>query len=120
VTYFASVSSPNSVVLNSYWFYHPASLAGRLIFSGYSYFTWSYGYDQTLREKYQTDIYRSRTLTDACRLLRINNISYIELSDHPENYVQPNWELWKSLQPTFRDDTSNLTVYDVREICPQL
>jgi hypothetical protein len=116
--FFANETPPDAVVLNSYWFYHPASIAGRPIFSGYSYFTWSYGYDQTLREKYQTDIFRSRTLSDACRLLRINDISYVELSDHPENYVQPNWELWKSLQLTFRDDTSNLTVFDVREICP--
>ena len=46
VLFFENHTNPNDIIANSTWFYHSASLAGRAIYSGYTYFTWSYGYDQ--------------------------------------------------------------------------
>jgi len=116
--FFAKKTPPDAVVLNSYWFYHPASLAGRPIFSGYSYFTWSYGYDQVRREENQTRIFRASNVVDACRLLRLNNIAYVELSEHPEDYVQPNRELWnEEFTPVFEDPDAKIRVFDVNASC---
>jgi hypothetical protein len=117
-TYFAQKTPSDAVVLNSTWFYHPASLAGRPIFSGYSYFTWSYGYDQVAREKDQLAIFRAPSRADACRLLRIHNIRYVELSEHPEDYVQPNWDLWnEEFTPVFNDTNTHIRIYDIAAMC---
>lgn len=85
-----------SVVLNSTWFYHPASLAGLPIFNGYSYFTWSYGYDQRQREEITKDIFASRTKKEACAKLVMHNISFVELNPNHEGFLSPNYGLWAS------------------------
>jgi hypothetical protein len=117
--FFASQTQPRSVVLNSTWFYNPASLAGRYIYNGYSYFTWSYGYDQTARENSAVSIYRAVSASQACELLIRNNISYVELNDHPDDFIHPNFSLWRmSFVPIYRNNTTGITVYDVAKICP--
>jgi hypothetical protein len=79
-TAFFSSTPGNSVVLNSFWFYHPASIAGRAIYNGYSYFTWSYGYNQIAREESAKKIYASSSKSEACFRLENARISYVELS----------------------------------------
>lgn len=119
IRYFLLHTPPNAVVANSYWFYHPASLAGRPIFSGYTYFTWSHGYDQTLREHQQIAIYRSPTKAMACSLLHTYHISYVELKDHPEEYLKPNYAMWNSdFTPEYQNPDSGLKVYNVSTSCP--
>jgi hypothetical protein len=41
----------------------------------------------------------------------------VELSDHPEEYVKPNWELWNSLEPTYRDPSNGLRIFSVEKLC---
>lgn len=107
-----------SVILNSTWFYHPANLAGKPIFSGYTYFTWSHGHDSYNREKTQVEIYRSTNRMEACRLLKENNIKFVELNDRPENYIQPNFDFWKAnFIEVFRSDLNHLSIYDVDSSC---
>jgi hypothetical protein len=116
--FFARHTPPDSVVLNSTWFYHPASLAGRFIFNGYSYFTWSFGYDQVTRESQTTAIYGSLSKSVACQLLKKNHISYVELSPNPESFIHPNWQMWKkSFVPLYTNPTSGLTVYSTLQNC---
>ncbi|OGM21759.1 hypothetical protein A2714_02690 [Candidatus Woesebacteria bacterium RIFCSPHIGHO2_01_FULL_38_9] len=118
VYFFAHKTQPRSVVLNSNFLYHPASIAGRPIFHGYPYFTWSYGYDKEKREKILISIYRSRSKSEACNLLLSNNISYVELDDNPERYIMPNWELWnKEFDPIYRNPNSGISVYEVNSSC---
>ena len=83
-----------AVVLNSTWFYHPASLAGRPIYNGYTYFTWSHGYDSYGRENILKNIYEASSKNIACTLLKENNISYVELANQPEGYIHPDWVQW--------------------------
>jgi len=117
--FFAQKTPPDAVILNSYWYYHPASIAGRKIFNGYSYFSWALGYDQVTRERQAIDIYTAPDKSTACRLLASHNISYVELNDHPEGFILPNWDLWKNgFTPVYRNPTSGTSVYNVSTSCP--
>ncbi len=108
----------SSVVLNSTWFYHPASLAGRPIYNGYTYFTWSHGHDSYGREAILKRIYESSTKIEACRLLLANNISFVELNDHPESYFHPNILLWRNeFHPVYNNPGTGVTFYDVKISC---
>lgn len=109
---------PRAIVLNSTWFFHPASLAGRPIFSGYTYFTWAHGYDSHAREEIQKSIYAAQEKTQACQLLENNNISFVELNDSPEEFLQPNVFLWQTaFMPIYRNDVTGITFYDVEKSC---
>ncbi|MBI2008621.1 hypothetical protein HYS82_03130 [Candidatus Amesbacteria bacterium] len=119
--YFLTHTPPDSIVLNSYWYYHPASLAGRKIFNGYSYFSWALGYDQVPRERLTVNIYTAPDKLTACRLLKSNHISFIELNDHPEGFIKPNWDLWKNqFTPVYRNPASGTSVYNVSTSCPNI
>lgn len=120
--HFINTSLPkDAIILNSTWFYHPANLAGRPVFSGYTYFTWSHGHASYDREKIQIAIYRSTEVQDACRLLNNNNIDYVELNDRPENYLQPNFYFWRNnFVEIFRSDQNHLSIYDVDTTCNEI
>lgn len=117
IDFFLSKTSADAIVLNSTWFYHPASLAGRKIYAGYAYFTWSYGYDKDAREKVVNAIYNARDKETACRLLHLADIDYVELKDKPEEYIHPNWELWRSIPSIYRNNLSGVTVYNPKVFC---
>lgn len=118
VVFFKENTAPDATILNSTWFYHPASLAGRSIFSGYTYFTWSYGYDQAGREEIVKAIYQAPTKEIACNLLLMYHIGYVELNDRPEMYLSPNWELWRNeFVPIYHNFSSGLRVYKVSQNC---
>jgi hypothetical protein len=116
--YIVSHTPPDAVVLNSTWFYHPASIAGRYIYNGYPYFTWSFGYDQITREQITKNIYSAPTKTIACNLLHAANISYVELNPHPEGFLKPNWSLWQTdFIPAYTNPKSSLHIYSVSQNC---
>jgi hypothetical protein len=108
---------PGTIVLNSTFFDHPASLAGRPVFFGYPYFTWSYGYDKDEREKTFLAIYRAGTMREACGILQRERIGFVELSDHPDDYIHPNTALFQRFSEVYRNDDSGLTLYDVATSC---
>lgn len=118
IKFFIESTPPDAVILNSTWFYHPASLAGRKIFNGYSYFTWSFGYDQVAREHQALAIYRAPDKSTACRLLRQYRINYVELNPHPEEFIKPNITLWHNqFVPIYTNPSSGLSVYSTDQIC---
>ncbi len=116
---FFTSTPKNSVVLNSFWFYHPASIAGRSIYNGYSYFTWSYGYNQTAREESTKKIYASSSKSEACFRLENAGISHVELSSSYEGFLHPNWQLWQTqFVPVYQNLQTGFTVYSVDQNCP--
>ncbi|KKU65054.1 MAG: hypothetical protein UX86_C0002G0020 [Candidatus Amesbacteria bacterium GW2011_GWC1_47_15] len=116
--YFFKHTPKDAVVLNSFWFYHPASLAGRYIYNGYSYFTWSYGYDQDTREKSAIRIYEAASKPEACYLMHEAGISYVELSRSPEGFLDPNFGLWDNdFTPAFTDPQTGGRVFSVGDNC---
>jgi hypothetical protein len=80
---------PNAVFLNSSFFFHPASLAGRKIFQGWPYFTWSAGYSGD-RGAIMKTIYESHDPSIFCPLLRQNNISYLTVENTENDPNLPN------------------------------
>lgn len=118
IQFFVDHTPPDAVVLNSFWLYHPASLAGRFIYNGYPYFTWSYGYDQNTRENSTIAVFASQNKSDACSLLKQDHISYVELSPNHEEFIHPNITLWQTgFIPIYQNPLSGLTVYDVSLSC---
>ncbi len=118
-TYLAAHTVPDAVIANSTWFYHPASLAGRAIYSGYTYFTWSYGYDQDVRERNLTALYRAPDRAALCGALSQTPVSVIELDDMPEDYLLPNRDLWQSLPAVFEDTRDHRILYTRSMLCPE-
>ncbi len=118
--FFRTNTNPQDVILNSTWFYHPASIAGRKIFAGYTYFTWSYGYNAGQREQQQVAIFESTSKPQACVLLQQYNIKYVELADKPEEFLKPNFALFQQFSRIYRNDISGISVYDVETSCKDL
>lgn len=110
-------TKPTDIIANSTWFYHPASVAGRPLLSGYTYFTWSYGYDQGQREALLTSIYRADSINTLCNVIRRTRVTFVELNEQPETYLQPNWALWQSIPPVYENQTTHLTIYSMRDTC---
>ena len=115
--FFAANTKTTDIVANTTWFYHPASIAGRSLFSGYTYFTWSYGYDQVSREFSLKQIYEAASVADACKALEASNVAWIELNPNPESYLHPNWDVWNSFTPQYTNPVSLLKVYKTDDIC---
>jgi len=115
---FVSLTKPGDIILNSTFFYNPASLAGRPIFFGYSYFTWSYGYEQTARERVFLDLWRTSDKMAACNTLVSNNIRFIALSDYAESSILPHTVFWNTeFIRIYRNDTSGLSIFSVEKSC---
>lgn len=110
---------PSTVFLNSFYLYHPASLAGRKIFLGWPYFSWSAGYDTDNRFLIQKKIYQGGKLNDICDLLKENKIGYVEtqtaLADQNIPINQAFWE--KNFRLLHQNPQENLEIYSVTDTC---
>jgi hypothetical protein len=93
-------------------------LAGRKVFYGYPYFAWSYGYDTTKREQIYLAIYQAQTKKVACKLLQLNNISYVELNNHPEEFIHPNIALFDTnFVKVYSNPITDFRVFNVASSC---
>lgn len=109
---------PQAIVLNSTFFTNPASLAGRPIYFGYPYFTWSYGYITQPREQLYLAMWRAQNKETACRLARLAHVDFAELSPHPEQYLQPNTFLWNTeFTRIYTNDKTGYTIFNIRQSC---
>lgn len=117
--FIAVTTRPADIIANSTWFYHPGSLAGRALMSGYTYFTWSYGYDQGTRETALRSIYKASSRKEACALLAAHHVTLIELNPKPESYLSVNWDLWNSLIPAYENPDTGLRIYKADDICAE-
>ncbi len=118
VNFFLRNTPLDSVILNSTWFYHPASIAGRFVYNGYSYFVWSFGYDQKEREDKTVSIYQSNSKSEACSKLIDSSIDFVELGTRPESFINPNYEMWyEEFIPVYSNQQSGMKVYSVKDNC---
>jgi DNA-binding beta-propeller fold protein YncE len=70
-------TKPDSVFLTDKFVNHPILLAGRRIFFGYTYFTWSAGYDLPKREAAYRQMFESKNAHQVFTLLKANGIDYV-------------------------------------------
>ncbi len=112
--------APTAIIANSTWFYHPASIAGRSLFSGYTYFTWSYGYNQVEREQILKNLYNASDLRAICSILGKNHIAAVELNPKPESYLAINFPLWLSFPAAYENTKTGLKVFLTRDLCTNI
>lgn len=120
VRWFAEKTPRDTVVATSQFLYAPASIAGRKIFLGYGYFTDSAGYDTGGRRRILDAIYRGGNPEETCRLLRLNNISYVDVEDFKPNKGRPtvNVEYFRAnFSPEYVSKNGRYEVYSTSELC---
>ncbi len=83
-TWIRDNTPPDAVFLNSSYLFHPASIAGRKIFQGWPYFSWSAGYNTHNREMDVQTLYETQNADLFCSLIQKNRISYITYQEPPE------------------------------------
>ncbi|OGM06251.1 hypothetical protein A3E15_01035 [Candidatus Woesebacteria bacterium RIFCSPHIGHO2_12_FULL_42_9] len=112
-------STKDSLILNSSYLYDPASLAGRKIYLGWPYFSWSAGYDTDTRFQMLRSILEAKDKKTACALLTQEGIDYIETSEPTSlEGVQANYSLFeKNFEKIFIDPRLKLNIYDVKVSC---
>lgn len=112
---------PDSVFLNTTFIYDSASLAGRKIFLGWPYFAWSQGYDTDGRNIIYKSILEAKDKSQACKLLKENNIDYVEIKI--QNPLDPNLPIisnvyLKDFSPSYRNLNEDYSIYEVKKNCP--
>lgn len=108
---------PDAVFLNSSFFFHPASLAGRKIFQGWPYFTWSAGYTGRRMDDMKR-AYESKDPRIFCQILRHNNITYVTVEDTHDDPNLPNMDLsyFSSLtMPLYTKN--NMFIFSTSSLC---
>jgi len=111
---------PKSTFLNSSYLYHPASIAGRLIFLGWPYFPWAGGLDSDKRARIMRDIYENRNPQKICQLLKENKIDYFTVEDILTDSNLPKIESWffqNNFKYSFKDSKSGMQIYSVKDNC---
>lgn len=104
----------DAVFLNSTYLYDSASIAGRKIFLGWPYFSWSIGYNTNQRFETQQTLLTSNNKHKLCD--NLNAIDYIEVSKYPHELLEINTFFFeKEFTKSYEDE--NLTIYNVRETC---
>lgn len=106
----------NAIFINSTYIYNPASLAGRKIFMGWPYFSWSLGYNTNKRDAILRQFFVSTDLKKNCSTLKENKISYIinqDKSDFPINKIF----LDENYHKVYENGKSGVTVYNVKNAC---
>lgn len=109
----------NAVFLNSTYLYNPASLAGRKIFLGWPYFSWSLGYDTTTRDKELKALLNPSDLEMFCAIANKNEIQYslLDLTDLNLDF-EINHEFFKNkFKRVYSNEKSKLLIYENASVC---
>jgi hypothetical protein len=120
VRWFAENTPRDAVVATSQFLYSPASVAGRKVFLGYGYFTDGAGYDTRGRRRILDAIYRGGKPEEVCRLLRLNNISYVDVVDFKPDKRRPaaDVEYFRAnFSPEYVSKNGRYEVYSTSELC---
>ena len=109
----------DSVFINASYIYDPASIAGRKIFLGWPYFSWSAGYNTNERFGLLKEILESSDLEHSCLLLKKADVNYIEVQNPtPIEGIEINYEFFKeNFKEIFSSPTTNINIYDVNLSC---
>ncbi len=100
----------DSVFLNTSYIYNPASIAGRKIFLGWPYFSWSLGYDTDLRDLEQRTMLSGRSLHDTCALINKHNIAYVVQTSQKD--LETDSEFFeKNFARVYNNPETDMTIY---------
>lgn len=118
-TWIRDNTPPSAVFLNSSYFFHPASLAGRKIFLGWPYFSWSAGYDTHQRFAEMKQMYEKDNLQTFCYKAKTYGIKYLTLEKiHYISEIDYQDELFeRSFNLVYEDKNKNFRIYDGSSTC---
>ncbi|HVS04064.1 MAG TPA: hypothetical protein VMT16_14965 [Thermoanaerobaculia bacterium] len=118
--WFAENTAADAVVLNSHFLYHPASIAGRHVFLGWPYFTWSAGYDVEARRAVMAEMYSGRDANRMCALLAEHRIGAVTVEDtNSPDMVPINVGFFDArYTPDLVSAGGRLRIYHVSTLCP--
>jgi hypothetical protein len=118
----AENTSKEAIFLNSSYLYHPASLAGRSIFLGWPYFSWSAGYEEN-RMPIMDKMYASKNPTLFCPLLHKFHITYITVEKVIDDNDLPDIDpaYFRSIgAPIFSAKEDAYMIFATTTLCPSL
>jgi len=112
-------TSADAVFLNSSYIYHPASLAGRKIFLGWPYFSWSAGYNTEQRDGVLREMLNPSDGQRLCFLLHQNKIQYlaIETGTKDPTFVINYSFFNENFLSVYKNKTNDFTIYSVASGC---
>jgi len=120
VAFIVENTPKDSVFLNSGFLYHPASIAGRKIFLGWPYFSWSAGYDTDKRGKLFHQIYTENDKRTFCGLLIENNIDYFTVEETINNPDLPTIDVdyfLENFESSYADEDDNFYIFAREQNC---
>ncbi|HEV2842241.1 MAG TPA: 6-bladed beta-propeller [Chthoniobacterales bacterium] len=112
-------TKPDAIFLTDKFVNHPILLAGRRIWFGYTYFTWSAGYDLPRRETAYRQMFESKNAHQVFTLLKVNGIDYVAFDGAIRGFFKSSNEQ-QVYAPNFKKvfegpEYGALTIYKVPE-----
>lgn len=118
-TWIRDNTQPDAIFLNSSYFFHPASIAGRKIFMGWPYFPWSAGYDTRVRSRDMERMYDTTDMRTRCALFDKYHISYITVEDTHDDPNLPSIsvESYEAYTPVYAVPSNRFLIFSITDLC---
>jgi sugar lactone lactonase YvrE len=116
-------TSPRDIFLTDRFVNHPILMAGRRVFYGWPYYSWSAGYNATNRDRVYTELFASRDPWKVYHLLKENDIKYVAYDNaiqQAQFIKRPNKELYATYFPKVHDAEkyNGMVIYRVPDTAP--
>ncbi len=116
-------TSPRDIFLTDRFVNHPILMAGRRVFYGWPYYSWSAGYDATKRDRLYIELFESKDPWKVYHLLKENGIKYVGYDNairQAQFIKRPNQELYATYFPKVydADKYNGLVIYKVPDTAP--
>ena len=116
-------TSPRDIFLTDRFVNHPILMAGRRVFYGWPYYSWSAGYDASKRDRVYTQLFESKDPWKVYHLLKENGISYVAYDNavrQAQFIKRPNQELYATYFPKVHEATNynGMVIYKVPDTAP--
>lgn len=119
VRWIAEHTPPDAVFLNSSFIYHPASLAGKSIFLGWPYFTWSAGYTGNRFDEMK-QMYEAKDPSVFCPMLQENNITFVTIENTKNDANLPVIDVpyfLDTYSPAYLSADRSYAIFTTNELC---
>ncbi len=119
VSFIVANTPKDSVFLNAQFLHDPATLAGRKIYLGWPYFSWSAGYDTDSRFAKMKSLLAPNSKKVSCSSLVDENIDYVEIQKPTFlEEVTINYSFFENnFAKIHQDPKTNISIYDVSLSC---
>jgi len=116
-------TSPRDIFLTDRFVNHPILMAGRRVFYGWPYYSWSAGYDASKRDRVYIELFENKDPWKVYHLLKENGIKYVGYDNaiRQAQFVRrPNQELYATYFPKVYDANqyNGLVIYKVPDTAP--